>query len=358
MLLGIDNPDYYDTATLPRYWWTEKYESPEGTPAVRADGYGGAAALTAEDGAWTSVQQMPVRPAVHPIAASQSGGWLGARYLFEAYPDDPVMLFAMLAQDFSVQVSVSLNPDGSLSIWRGPMTTELATSNTILPLDTFHRLWFKANVNSASGFAEVGLNRTVIRRFSGNTRQDAGATLQGFLFGLPSDCAASHLYWGDIAGFQPEPLPALLVRNQFPASDGTLQDWIPTGAGTMAEAIDDTVPDDDATRIDSALVGDAFTVHVDTLADAPLIYAVQSTVMIKKASEDTNEAFRFLTMRNGIVGEGQDAGFTTDPPGLIRDWDLIATYEGRRSIYHITPVDFQAWTVANFNATQFGGRAL
>ena len=268
---------------------------------------------------------------------------MGARFLFEAYPIAPVFIMAVVNVIGEIQLSVALNPDGTLSVYRGNLATELAVANRVLSLDTFYRIGFRGKVDRLTGTAEILLNRTAIARAPiGNTAESDVIPWAGCVWGLPEDCAVNHWYCGDAFGHHPDLLPDLIVKALFPLTTTGVDQW-DSNSGPSPFAIDDPVQDGDITRLDASSDQDAFLVGLTDLVESPAIYAAQAVGLVKNTESDV-PAFRFLHGFNDLIVEGDV------------DWAVpMSDYTVRRAMYWQSADGGEGWTTARVNATTLGG---
>ncbi len=344
MLLFFHNPDAYTTGNLPLYWTgNATYGSAGGTPGVRADGYLGRPALTGVGGyGW--VRFMPVNPSIHPVGHDFRAG---GRFLFESAPPSTqniILVKNLVGSDD--QISVALNTDMTLSIFRG--ASEIQTSNQVLALDTFYRIGFKGTVRRAGGTAEAWLGSTPIMKFAGDTAAVDPVDWGGVEFGLVEDSAVNHIYIGDQFGHHPDLIPGLLVKYVQPDGDGTFNQFTPDGAATIAEALDDADTDEDTTTAQAFAAGVRATMSMDDLDATAIIYAIQPTMVARTASQ-SGPSVRHITIAEGGAPL---PGYADVRHVLTGDY---ATY---REMMYYKPEDGFGFYRDEFNAREFGVEAM
>ena len=360
MLLFAHNPDYYNTATLPYYWEFVDTGSPSGTAGVRADGYLGRPALTSTGG-HSYVIHWPHWPPITDPGGKRE--WrMGGRFRFESYPASPTMIMAANGWDGGFECQLVLNPDGTLSIYRGDLTEEIAGPSTaVLALDTTYKLGFKGYAARVGGKAEaywnVGALPVRVLSVQGNTASDGDhpVTWDACTYGLVEDSAVNHVYAIDSYGFLNNLYPSLITKVLYPASNGSAIEWVPN-TGTVPAALDDTVPDMDTTRIHADVDNAAYTVAVDTLPTTYGIIAVQQTALVKNLETEL-ASFRFLVEQDGAFFDGVVEGQV--PYASVYDW-FVATsdYHVKRRLDHGMPKNGYGWVTADVNAARFGGRLV
>jgi hypothetical protein len=336
VILFAHNPDYYLTANIAIYW--DDVGGP-GTPAVRADGYDGRPGLTGSgDHAYVRKYAGTMgAPPIHPVGNEFR---VGGRYLFESLPASPTGFISVINAIGVPNVQVVLNPDGTLSIYRG--VDEIKASATVLDLDTFYRIGFKGAVRRTGGYAEIYINGVLLTRFNGNTASTDVVQWDGIEFGLIEDSAVSHVYFGDNSGFLTDLIPGLITKVIQPSADGTFEELTPSSGDDAFQMVDDSNPDGDTTTIDAADVGDRGTFTHDTLSATERIYAVQPTAVVKAA--DDGPGMRHIVVLDGAPYPG--LGSTVHAPST----SYVAC---REMIYHL-PDNGNAWSDDAVNAREYG----
>ncbi len=348
MILYGDNPDQFDTDTLPYYFdQAGTAESPGGTPGVRADGYLGRPALTGIDG-HAFVGIYPRLPDINP--ASLDKGFTGGRYLFESFPASPQFLFAYVTGGGQIQIMSVINPDGSLSIYRGFYAEELKGTVAVLNTDQFYRLGFTATLAQSNGTATIWDGNNRLLTFSGltaNTEEFAGFGWRGVVWGLPENCALSHYYVGDVFGTQRTIVPGFYADIHTVSAAGVFQDWIPT-AGTYPDVLN-VAPPDFIERLQATIDRQRFSAQMTAITNSGPFYGVQSTQLVRNGFVDEAQ-YRPLLERGGI---GDDAGLLGDvrvPDPVSTDWRAI------RRLDWGDPFTGEGWAKETINSARWGGQ--
>jgi len=337
-LLFFHNPDQYATSHLARFWTTAHADA-----QVASGGYGGVNALTGST-ASAYVQQV--------FQTQDSERFrVGARVRYSAYPSSAKILLAVVEEDLVIQTCLSLNTDGTLSIWRGSMDTLLLTTGAVLTLDAWHRIGFKGTVGRALGAAEVHLNSTLTApNIVGavtdvNTAFSDHLSWTGIYLGLHPSGLLCHPYAVDGSSIVNDLLPGLVVISVLPTADGTFNEWEQDPASDTFEAIDDATPDDDTTRLLADTFFARFSVSMQALAAAARVHGAQSTAVARNFA---------------------GTGFTpTHEPLLLIEgteyygpWRSVpnASWFGTRQLWGTNPRTDVPWTIAELNAAEWGGR--
>ena len=348
MILFGDNPDRYDTDTLPYYWdQAGTNYSPGGTPGVRADGYLGRPALTGIGG-HAFVGIYPRLPDINP--GSKFKGFTGGRYLFESFPAEPEYLFAFVTGGGQIQIMAVINPDGSLSIYRGFFAEELKGTVAPLSTDQFYRLGFTATMASSNGTATIWNGTTRLLTFAGltaDTEEFEGFGWGGVVWGLPENCALSHYYVGDVFGTQPSIVPGFYADIRTVTGAGSFVDWLPT-AGTYPTVLN-VAPPDFINRLQADTDLQRFSAEMDAITNRGPFYGVQSTQLVRNGFSDDPQ-YRPLLERGGI---GDDAGLLGDlriPSPATMDWRAI------RRLDWGDPFTGEGWSKDTINSARWGGQ--
>lgn len=249
-----DQPDYYTTATLPRFW-TEAHADAE---VAAGEGYLGGAALTG------ATEDAYVLTLSTGLSDSVEFG-VGCRLKIDALPAADKIIFGITTTGGELQCCLSLNTDGTVSLWRGAMTTLLATSTDALATGSQLRLGMTGIIDEANGAIEAWRNRDPIARVNGiNTAGASPSTWGGVYVGLAPDLYHSHLYAQ--AGYA-DLRPGYVVRVLRPTI-ALFTGYAPSGAASIPEAIDDPTPDDDASYIYASAIDRRYCVEHDALVAA------------------------------------------------------------------------------------------
>ncbi len=349
MILYGDNPDRFDTDTLPYYF--DQVGSNDGSPApvpgVRADGYLGRPALTGVGG-HAFVGIYPRLPDINPLSLHQ--GFMGGRFLFESFPADPRFLFAFVTGGGQIQIMAVINPDGSLSIYRGFYAEELKGTVATLSTDQFYRLGFSATMLQSNGRATIYNGLTPLLTFSGltaNTEENPGFGWGGVVWGLPENCALSHYYVGDVFGTQQKIVPGFYADVRTVIDAGAFVDWLPT-AGTY-ESVLNVAPPDFINTVQADVDLQRYSAQMDPIDNAGPFYGVQSTQLVRNGFTDDPQ-YRPLLERGGIGDDAGPLGDVRIPDPVTMDWRAI------RRLDWGDPFSGEGWSKETINSARWGGQ--
>lgn len=144
-------------------------------------------------------------------------------------------------------------------------------------------------------------------------------------------------------------IQGLRVDTFLPTADGFHSDFLSSdssGADIYSD-IDDAVPDDDTTYIESDTVGDQYSVTFPTQSSAQTIHGVQSSVLCE--NPDVGAISVQHLVRDGSVdylcGDSSGDGNTHSVP---TSWSALA------ECYSLDPSDDTEWTDAKINGKEWG----
>lgn len=338
--LWHDNPDYYDTATLDRFWSVVSADA----IVSAGDGYDGAGALSATtDDAYVIDHGFIVGDPLNRFR-------VGCRLWLDALPATEQIILGVVDDDAIVQCCLSLNTDGTLNVRRGDVATGtvLATSTATVSTGAHHRIGFKGTVSHTGGELEAHLDSVTgtLNRVAAVTGEDTAFTdlisWKGIYVGLFTDMFASHFYANDGEGTVNDLIHGFRTRFEF-LDAAVLDEW-DKSTGTMIAALDDAAPDDDTTY----LFTDIFHARYTGTVTFPLmqrVFGVQTTALVE------NEA---------------DSGFSPShqPMVVVNDVEYIAafqsvivgTWRAIRKMWPVNPGTGVPWTPVEIDEASYGGR--
>lgn len=342
-LLDYGNPTRYNTTTLPLFW-----SSAHADATVTGSGFNSTPGLTASSVNGYVIQYPLTAPADSVFA-------LGCRIKFsDATPAAEKVILAAVAAGGAMQCCLSLSTTGYLKLWRGNMSSLLATSATAVTTAVWYKLGFYGLLDQAFGYIEGWVdNVRVVRALGVDTAQEASTAWRGLYLGLSSDWIAGHWYMLDGAGTHATLKHDLYVEVLAPTTDpgagAIATDWVPDGAGTLFDAVDDSgAHDDEATKV-SAVAGDGsiWGTRPATLADQPVILGAKVTNVVK--NEHVAET--------GIDGQHEptvvvDNSVQAGPvqPVVDTDWRAVVGF------WPLNPVTGVPWLTSEINESYWGGR--
>jgi hypothetical protein len=327
-----DQPDYYTTATLARFW-NEAHADAE---VIAGQGYLGGSALTG------ATEDAYVLTFATGLSDSTEFG-IGHRLRIDTLPSAEKILMAVTTTGGDVHVAMTLRTDGKVSVWRGAMTALLATSASALTTGSQLRLGMTGVLDEANGAVEVWLNRDPIVRVNGIGTAVAPSTWGGVFVGLAPDLFQSHLYAQ--AGYA-DLRPGYVVRVCRPIEPALYTGYVPVGTATIPAAIDDPTPDDDTTYIAASALDQRYCVQHDPITDERIV-GTRAIALVRNAS-GTSPSFAPL-IRNAD-GHGVDV----DPWRSVVStaWRAIDRWDQRN------PFTADPWTAAEVNACGWGGETV
>lgn len=346
-----DQPDYYDTATLPRYWdLSNDMDVAGGEGLAGSDAWEGG-------GSGAYVVKFPL------VVHATRFGFI-VRVKIDALPASPlIVLGAPDAGDPpALQVCCTINADGTVSIYRGDSTgTLLATSADVLPSDgsTF-RLAFTGLISPTSGNAAVlfaaGDDALVEIAQAGGVDTDAtgSGVRRGVYLGGVTDVFTSHLFTQGSGTLPHSPIVDVLM----PLDDSTLQDWSVEPPGSpvnMADATDDVPANDDTDYGYSTAVNQRYALQHATAPSRLSYLGVQTVALVQNAEDSTPPGSPALTVPTYtftplIKNDGLSVSLGAVRSVTASDW------KGVENPQRVNPFTGLPWTTATINAYGWGGK--
>lgn len=329
------NPNRSTTAFESRFWnvlhadvtvTSSGYDSTNGWTASSVDGYGIKYPRGIQD---------------------QRGFSCGCRVNVASLPAVEKIILAMVNAAGEIQVAVTVNTDGTLQLWVGDMATLLATSIGTISTSTWYKLGFKGAIDGASGSLEAHLDGVPFVRVNNvNTAVESGAQWSGVYAGFSSDWTMGHLYVRDWSGGVTDLIPGAYVKTLAPDANGSSTDWIPVGASTSYQAIDESTPDDDASVLLAPhVLGARFTASMSALATTRVIHAAQLSTMVRNVADSgLSASHEIVAMISGSPYVDAWQSVTVDK------WHVLT------KTWETSPSTSVPWTVAEINAGTFGGQ--
>jgi hypothetical protein len=363
-ILWGSNPKNQSTATMGPYWrWVTN-------GAIHAsNGYDGSACLTFDAGSGFTTTGTPaiaedpniatIFPEDHGqpvLSAEQNHFFMGSRFYISSYPaTDPLPIFLVLNEEQFVQCMLTINTDGTLSVYRsiGAGKTLLWTSSFTMPTGAHHRLGWLGRVAKANGWFDVYLDDVVpgvpeqkVFIDGLNTAQHDLVPFRGVGFGGDANVRHSHMYMGCGIPVHNDLIRrgAFLANYMSITGVGAEADWVPN-TGTIATAIDDTTPDDGTTYIQAGAQYEEFSVEVDAIGDTRLVYGVQVEARYQRPAESA------ISLRIMNVN-GTRKTLAPLPGGGVDDWAV------QRALWRTNTTTGTSWSGARVDAQRWGGRAV
>jgi len=347
-VLWHHNPDRVSTATASQFWTTVHADV-----TVTASGYDGTQGYTAS----SANGVLTLLPGgMFPTPTDTASFRFGGRFLVSALPAAAKVLLAALDPAGVIQVCVSLNVDGTVTIWRGNMATALVTSAQAVTVGTHFKLGFKGTINPVSGSAEVHLNSTaaapnIAAQISGANTVSASSsflTWAGLQVGVTTVITAGHLYVIDGSGSVNNLVHGYRVAALAPTGASNHSEWTAVGAATIWEALDDAAPDGDSTYASETTDDERFSVTTAdlTATNTSAIYGVQVTNVVRNVAgggTPSHIPFVYLDDDNEYFG------------ALM---PVTTSYAAVRAMFGPHPLTGTPWTRAQVLAANPGGRMI
>lgn len=277
---------------------------------------------------------------------SGSTAIVGCRLKFSALPGGARDIIQVLDTG-GIQVSLDLNADGTLSVYRGgtQFGTLLGTSSLTIAPESNHYLELKTVIGN-TGSATVYVNGvSALALTSVDTMNTANATWNTYSVIGPGslETTLTDIYAADgTAGEVSDVVGDVRVDAHVPTSDGAVDEWTPSSGSDAYAMLDDATPDGDTTVIETSTTGLRTVCGFENF--------IPTGATIKGIAVVWNMA-------------KTDAGASTVAPVIRRsatNYDGTAqapnetNYEFFGQVYETDPDTSAAWTEANFNAMEVG----
>jgi hypothetical protein len=347
MHLFHDTPDYYNTATLSRFWDTAHADA-----IVDAnDGYGGGGALSA-----SSADGYVIK---YHDQVGQNAFAVGMRFKCTTLPGANKVILAVVDSVGTIQCALVLKTTGKLAIYRGNLTTQIGSdSDDAITTSTQLDIGFKGTVAAVGGSAEAWTGTSgdelswarVIAVSNENTAGGSGEAWRGMYVGAITTTFSSHLYMRDGQGAVIDLAPGYYVLVKFPDAAGIYSGYT-ANTGTLHGALDDTAPDDDTTYGGTTEADQSFSVSVGSVATTTrTIYAVESVAVVKNTADGVGLNYIPRCVLTA----------STDPVISDGSWNSVSdsTWRAFRHRLPVNPLTGVLWKHSELNAAEWGGYAL
>jgi hypothetical protein len=333
-LLFIDGFDHYATADINKKW-----ASTSGSISSTGGRRGGGAFST--NGYGNSVPSNPF--------ASSSTIIVGGAFK-TANANNGYRVIFSLRETATEHLSLCINLDGTISVFRGSQSgTLLGTSTTVVSQTNWNYVEIKATIHSTTGSIAVRINGTNEASLSltGINTRNGGTSGAVNVVSIGSGSG----FWGFIDDFyicdtngtrNNDFLGDCRIDTIYPTSDGNYSQFTPSTAGAHWSLVDETAPNT-TDYVSSATVGqrDSFGFTDLSALAIDTVYGVQ--VNLAAMNSDAGARSAGTMARLG----------TTDKDGAGKALSAAQTYVSE--VYETDPNN-AAWTLANFNLTEFGAK--
>lgn len=337
--LYIGNPDFYDTATMGRFF-----------PVVSAnaivspgDGLGGTAALSASaDDEYVIDDRFITGDALGRFR-------FGRRLWVDSLPATEQIVLAATDGNRAVLCSLCLKPDGTITVRRGDVATGtvLATSTDVVTTGVFHRIGFKGVISHSGGELEAHLDSATgaLNRVCFVSGVDSAATdlsWKGIYIGLFTNSFATMWYANDGEGVVNDLLHGFYTKFSY-ITTATVDEW-DKNTGTMLAALDDAAPNDDTDYLFTNVFLNRY-LGILTFGVTQKVYGFQTSAMVRNIPDSGYSPSHQPVVTIGGVD-------------YVAPFQSVVTEEWReiRKMWDRRPSDSAAWDTVSVNAVAAGGR--
>lgn len=273
---------------------------------------------------------------------------VGCGVHLENLPSNVILGISVRNASNSTILSVSFNPDGSLSLYKGSFAgTLIETSDTYLTAGTFHHVEFRALIDDTVGEFELRVNGVVALQLGGLNLGTAPAKMVCFGGISGTTTPQPYVYFDDIfiwdngGTYNNDFLGPLRVLTVFADGDGSPQDWDVTGAATGHEAIDEVPSDGDTSFISTGILNEKATF---TLPELPVEVSYIAGIylpVLSRIEEAGTGSINASIISNGLSYYGGD------------NQPLTSSYTYWPFTFDYDPNTDVAWTKSGFEAAAF-----
>lgn len=298
------------------------------------------------------------------FGSGQALYWEANDYLYKILPETQEFVFGMGFQTDGIsgnkaiigfrdagtdQVTVYVDTDGSIKVYRGQGATLLGTSATGLITDNvWYHIEGKFKIDNSTGTFEIKVGGVSVLSDTGvDTQNTANAYMNRIHFGYASaeNRYIDDLYILDTTGTENNDfLGDCRIETIRPEGVGNSTDFTPS-TGANWENVDDTFPDDDSTynyHAPQGLPGTDLFAMEDLTTISGEIFAIQPVMYTRK--DDAGSVNLSSVIRTGgadYVGSGIS---------------LPDAYVFHTDILELNPDGDVDWTVTTVNAVEGGYR--
>ena len=167
--------------------------------------------------------------------------------------------------------------------------------------------------------------------------------------GFYSKSFVDDMYSADVTGDGDQIPPALRFFGQLPDGAGASTQWTPDAGSNYDRLNETTVPDDDTTYVETAVVAqkDLYAFEDLAAADLPENYTIGEVIMqsqFKNVNDGEVTEIEYEHVANDGTLESVDGTFVNA---------VLDTWSFAKSIFPLQP-DGSAWNLADFNNWQYG----
>jgi len=232
--------------------------------------------------------------------------------------------------------------------------TQIASAVVAYGLFQYRHLEWTLTTHNSAGVVEVRLDGDPLISASGLDTQNTGnAFVNALLIGFPGGNDFGSMWYDCITVLDDVDSGVAGAPNDSPLGDVRVDFRKPNGNGNSSDLVgsdgnstdnylleDESAPNDDADYVQSSTVGDEDTYAYENLASASgSVFAVQLLPWAKKTDAGAR-AIAAVSRLGTSEEDGPDLSLTTN-------------YRYFRDIREADP-DGDQWTIANFNAAEFG----
>lgn len=270
-------------------------------------------------------------------------------YKFNALPTGTrIMHFAALLDSSSLQIYLTLLPDGRLRVHRAGGTALATSSDTFYPNIWYHFSWL-STIHGSTGTTKVKVNGVTAIDATGLNTSGTGNPFANRILlwhSLEFGETSKTFYFDDVVVDNAVQLPELECKIYLPSGTGTTNQWGQVGAASLHEATDDTTPNDNTDYGVGGTVSQYSLLTYPTISNSAQIYAIVPEPHAEKTDSGVATFTSIYHPSGGALYEG-----ATKAPN-------DGSYLYFPDIWLINPATGVTWTASDFNTGEFGFKRL
>lgn len=255
----------------------------------------------------------------------------------------------------TTHISLARNSSGGLDLYRGATFSDTliaSSASGIVSLNAWTYIETKVVLHDTTGVVQVRLNgnTTPVINFSGDTKNAGTDTkIDRVSFGANTGDGNQHYFddlyiCNDAGSVNNDFLGDVSVQTVFPSGDGASSQWVGSDGNSVSNyLLVDESPDPNTTDyVESNTSG-----NIDTYAFTDLTGVTIKGVVHRSYAAKSDSGAQLMRQTVRISG--------TNYPGS--DLSPSTTYGAFSRLMEASPATSTAWTLAEFNAAEFGVEA-
>lgn len=287
-------------------------------------------------------------------ATAGAGPYFVRTYLYiTSYPSANGAGIIQIGNSTTTQASIQMQTDGSLSLWA--QNVKVGSNSSVLSLNTWYRIEFKATAGSGTGVIEGKIDGTNFASSTTTTIGNSDRLTVGMIGSVTSHTFFDDIAINDSSGTSQTSYPgagSIVHLHPNGTGDSETAGIAKTGDTPAWKCIDEVTPDDATTFISVAATSDTLDVAIDNSSTAGIGASDTITLVAvgtRGAATTAANCSVNLRLRSASGGATQTSG------NIVRSTTGYTTHiEAAPHIYKLTsytdPTTGSAWTPTGTNS--------